>query len=138
MRNIKHFSLAIVLASSLLLATPVWTAQSVPMGTIIGTWELKFENGMKGTLVVDKSKATIDISSFFKGEGSTGDRGEYVEFFMSEKNSKRLFVFGYIKGGILEGTIQDQVPCEEIKKDFGNLVKTTNTSCQVAFKGNKK
>jgi hypothetical protein len=137
MKKVKLY-LLIIMTLSILQAIPVLSAQNIPMGTIIGTWELKFENGVKGNLVVDKNKATIGISEFFKGEGGTGDRGEYVEFFMSGKNNKRLFVFGYIKGGTLEGTIQDQVPCEEMKKDFGNLIKVTNTSCQVTFKGNKK
>jgi hypothetical protein len=138
MKRVKRYLPIIVLALSIIFAGSALLAQTVPMGTIVGTWELKFENGVKGSLVAEKNKTAIDIYEFFKGEGGTGDRGDYVEFFMSGKNNKRLFVFGYIKGGVLEGTIQDSVPCEELKKNFGNLVKVTNTSCQVTFKGNRK
>ncbi len=138
MKRVKLNLLTTVLAFSVLIAGQTSFAQSVPVGTIVGTWELAFDNGVKGSLIADKKKTTIDIPGFFKGEGGTGDRGDYVEFFMSGKNNKELFVFGYIKGGVLEGTVQDRVPCEEVKKNFGNLVKVTNTSCQVAFKGKRK
>jgi hypothetical protein len=138
MKSSKQYFPIAVLALSILLAGPVLFAQTVPMGTIVGSWELKFDNGVKGSLIVDKNMTTIDIPEFFKGEGSTGDRGNYVEFFMSGKSNKRIFVFGYIKGGILEGTVQDNMPCEELKKNFGNIVKVINTSCQVTFKANRK
>ena len=138
MKSVKQYLPIVVLALSILLAGPALFAQTVPMGTIVGTWELKFDNGVKGSLVADKNMTTIDIPEFFKGEGGTGDRGNYVEFFMSGKNNKRIFVFGYIKGGVLEGMVQDNVPCEELQKNFGNLVKVINTSCQVTFKANRK
>lgn len=93
---------------------------------------------MKGSLVVAKDKATIDIPQFFKGEGGTGDRGDYVEFFMSGKGSVRYFVFGNIKGTVLESMIQDKAPCADLKKNFGELVTVINTSCQVSFKASRK
>jgi hypothetical protein len=114
------------------------TAQSVPMGTVNGTWELSFDNGARGKLVVDKNKGILDVPKFFQGEGGTGDRGDYVEFFMNGKSGGRLFVFANIKGGMLEGALQDRVPCESMKKTFGPAVKVTNTSCQVPFKATKK
>jgi len=46
---------------------------------VVLAWELKFDNGVKGSLVVDKNMTTIDIPEFFKGEGGTGDHGNYVE-----------------------------------------------------------
>jgi hypothetical protein len=138
MKRVKQYLPVVVLALSIVLSGPALFAQAVPMGTITGAWELKFDNGVKGTLVVDKSMAAIDIPGFFKGKGGTGDRGEYVEFFMSGENNKRLFVFGYIKKGVLEGTVQDNAPCEELQKKFGDLAKVMNTSCQVTFKANRK
>ena len=109
----------------------------MPTGTIVGTWDLKFDNGVKGGLVVDKNKATIDIPRFFNDEGGTGDRGDYVEFFMTGKNNARLFVFGYVKGTVLDGKVQDKAPCEDLKKNLGDLVKIINTCCQVPFKATK-
>jgi len=134
----KYLLIVIFSVMTIVSASTALSAQSVPMGTIVGTWDLKFDNGAKGSLVVDKTKATIEIAKFFKGEGGTGDRGDYVEFFMSGKNNQRLFVFGFLKGGVLEGTVQDRAPCDELKKNFGNLVKVVNTSCQVPFKASKK
>lgn len=121
-----------------LMLTAVAVAQDVPKGTVIGTWELKFDNGVQGKLVVDKNKATIDIPNFFQGEGSTDDRGDYAEFFMTGKNAKELFVWAFIKGGVLEGGVQDKAPCEDLKKALGPAVKVSTTSCRASFKATKK
>jgi hypothetical protein len=130
---------AVTLAGMMVLGMAmVAAAQSVPLGTVNGTWEVKFDNGVQGKLVVDKNKGMLDIPKYFQGEGGTGDRGEYVEFFMSGKSGDRLFVFANIKGGMLEGALQDKMPCESMKKTFGPIVKVINASCQVPFKASKK
>ena len=120
-----------------LMLTAVAVAQDVPKGTVIGTWELKFDNGVQGKLVVDKNKATIDIPKFFQGEGRTDDRGDYAEFWFSRKSGNPLFVFGFIKGGVLEGAVQDRARCEDLKKVFGPAVEVGDT-CKASFKATKK
>jgi hypothetical protein len=138
--KIETRHLVIVFASMLFVVTAavVLWAQGVPVGTIVGSWEVKFENGTAGTLVVDRNKATLDIPKVFQGEGGTGDRGDYVEFFMTGKGNVRLFVFGYVKGNMLEGKIQDNMPCEGLKKAFGSSVNVLKNSCQVPFKASRK
>jgi len=130
---------SVVLVGMMVLGMAVAAAaQRVPPGTVNGTWELSFDNGSRGKLVVDKNKGVLDVPQFYQGEGSTGDRGEYVEFFMNAKTGGRLFVFANVKGGMLEGALQDRVPCESMKKTFGASVKVTNESCQVPFKATRK
>jgi hypothetical protein len=34
--------------------------------------------------------------------------------------------------------VQDKAPCEDLKKNFSDLVKVINPSCQVPFKAGRK
>ena len=58
---------------------------------------------------------------------------------MPEARTIKGSLFSVIKKvSVLEGKIQDRATCEGLKKNFGDLVKIINTSCQVPFKATKK
>lgn len=138
----KKIKLILVTATSVLLIAAICTVETFaapPKASLAGTWNLTYADGSEGTMTVDKNNFTLKIPVVGEIKGMIQTSGEYFESILSERKGGINFIFGYIKGDKLEGKLQEQSPCSELKKAFTSGIAAPGAnSCQMPFKAVRK
>jgi hypothetical protein len=64
-------------------------------------------------------------------------RSDYFESILSDRRNGIDFIFGYIKNNSLEGKLQENKPCSELKKAFKSGIVENNSTCHVSYSATK-
>jgi hypothetical protein len=128
----------IMLLALLLVAagiTPLWAQ---PKSSLAGVWTVQYADGSAGVMTVEKNSFNLQIPEIGEIKGMVQERGDYFESILSDRRNGINFLFGYIKGGKVEGKLQERMPCTELKKAFKSGVAIASSSCQMPFSAVKK
>jgi hypothetical protein len=128
----------IIILSLLLVMTGAWSVFAQPQSSLGGTWAVQYADGSAGTMTVEKNTLTLKIPEIGEIKGIVQERGDYFESILSDRRDGVNFLFGYLKGGRVEGKLQEKMPCAELKKAFKSGVAAGANSCQLPFAAVKK
>ncbi|MEI6457216.1 MAG: hypothetical protein WCO93_13075 [bacterium] len=103
-----------------------------------GKWAVKYADSSESIMIVEKNTFNLIIPKVGKIKGMIQERGDYFESILSDRRNGINFIYGYIKNGRLEGKLQEQMPCSELKKAFKSGVADLKNSCQMPFTAVKK
>jgi hypothetical protein len=123
----------------LVAASSTTTFAEQPKSSLSGLWAVKYADNSEGTMTVEKNTLNIKIPEVGEIKGMVQERGSYFESILSDRREGINFIFGYIKGGKVEGKLQEKFPCTELKKAFkSGVVAVGANSCQLPFTAVKK
>jgi hypothetical protein len=138
MKTKKSICSIMILSLLLLTAGASTIFAEQPKSSLTGLWFVKYADSSEGTMMVEKNTLNLKIPVVGEIKGMVQDRGDYFESILSDRREGINFIFGYIKGGKVEGKLQEKVPCTELKKVFKSGVVVMNNSCQMPFTAVKK
>lgn len=127
-----------MILTSLLLAAGVTPLYAQPKSSLAGTWAVQYADGSAGAMTVEKNTFNLKIPEIGEIKGMVQESGDYFESILSDRRNGINFLFGYIKGGKVEGKLQERMPCAELKKAFKSGVAVSSNSCQMPFSAVKK
>lgn len=110
-----------------------------PKSSLEGVWAVKYADNSEGIMKVEKNTFTLKMPEIGEIKGMIQGSGDYFESILSNRQNGINFLFGYIKGGKMEGKLQEKTPCAELKKAFKSGVAAVSAnSCQMPFTAMKK
>ncbi len=130
---------SIVILSFLLVAASsgiIFAQQN--KSSLSGLWVVKYADNSEGTLFIEKNILKLKIPAIDEIKGIVQESGTYFESILSDRREGINFIFGYSKGNILEGKLQERAPCAELKKSFKSGIVVSGSSCQLSFTAVKK
>jgi hypothetical protein len=98
-----------------------------------GKWAVKYADGSESIMTVEKNTFNLMIPGVGEIKGMIQERGDYFESILSDRRNGINFIYGYIKNGRVEGRLQENIPCSELKKAFKTGVADLKNSCQMPF-----
>ena len=128
----------IMILGLLLPAAGITPLYAQPKSSLAGSWTVQYADGSKGAMTVEKNTFNLRIPEIGEIKGMVQERGDYFESILSDRRNGINFLFGYIKGGKVEGKLQERMPCAELKKAFKSGVAVISNSCQMPFSAVKK
>jgi hypothetical protein len=138
MKTKKSVCMIMILSVLLVAASSAAISAEQPKSSLNGLWAVKYADNSEGTLTVEKNTLKLTIPAVGEIKGMVQESGTYFESILSDRREGVNFIFGYLKGGKLEGKLQERAPCPELKKAFKSGVVVINTSCQFPFTAVKK
>lgn len=124
-------SLLLVLVSALPL--PAQQAASA----LDGVWSVRYADGSQGSMTVGNGTITFTVPAVGELKGRVELRTDYFESIL-DRRSGITFIFGELKGGGIEGKLQESAPCAELKKAFTGGIVASSSTCQAAFTAVRK
>lgn len=101
-----------------------------------GAWAVKYADGSEGRMTMGKDILMIEVPAVGELKGRLEVRSDYFESILDRGGI--YFVFGYQKGDSVEGKLQENFPCTELKKAFKSGVTEASTTCQAPFTATRK
>lgn len=138
MKANKSISGIIVLSIIMMLLTATSLFAQPQKASLDGSWSVKYADGSEGVMTVEKNTIKIKIPEIGEIKGMVQASGDYFESIMSERRNGINFLFGYLKGGKVDGKLQERMPCAELNKAFKSGVATMSNTCQASFTAVKK
>jgi hypothetical protein len=128
-----------ILSLLFVAANSVNLSAQQPKSSLDGVWAVKYIDGAESIMTVEKNTFSLKIPEIGEIKGMIQASGDYFESILSSRQNGINFLFGYIKGGKIEGKLQEKMPCTELKKAFKSGVVTVGAnSCQMPFTAVRK
>ena len=138
MKTNKSIGGIMILLVLLMMTSTTSLFAEQPKSLLVGAWAVKYADGSEGAMTVEKSTINLRIPEIGEIQGMVQERGDYFESILSDRRNGINFLFGYIKGGKVDGKLQESMPCTELKKAFKSGVAVVSNSCQMPFSAVKK
>jgi hypothetical protein len=139
MKTGKSMCGTIIMSVLLVAAGTTVTFAQPPKLSLDGVWAVKYVDGAESTMAVEKNAFSLKVPEVGEIKGMIQTSGDYFESILSGRQNGINFLFGYVKGGKIEGKLQEKIPCTELKKAFKNGIITVGAnSCQMPFTAVRK
>lgn len=126
-----------VISITLVLFFQALSFAQPPKDFLAGSWSVKYADGSEGEMTIEKNIIRLRIPGSGEIKGRVEQSGEYFESILSDRKGID-FIFGYLKGGKVEGKLQENKPCAELNKAFKSGVASMSSTCQAPFSAVRK
>lgn len=120
----------------MLVALAVALPLSAQQAAFEGVWTVKYADGSQGSMTVEKGSVRFSVPVIGELKGRVEIRTDYFESILDRRGIN--FIFGSPKSGGIEGKLQEDAPCPEMKKAFKSVVTEGGSSCHMAFTAVRK
>ncbi len=135
--NKSLYGIAVMSIIVVLLCQALSFAQP-PKNSLAGSWSVKYADGSEGEMMVEKNVLKLRIPEIGEIQGRVEQSSDYFESILSGRRAGIDFIFGYLKGGKVEGKLQENKPCAELNKAFKSGVAVMSSTCQAPFTAVRK